>query len=567
MKHAQRILTASLVLAAVALCSSSVLGQGNGDTSGDTTHPDSTTCINSSNQPCECCKCSSGADGANKDCLHKESPQTCKDNSPTGVIESAAESFAIVDDDGPAASPVGAACPSCATTGADIPKDSQLLRLRLTRIWRSTVDYMGSFGVTMYSGYDYWVASSVVGGTTILQLFDPNTSIRADFLDIGGGTFISFDSDDHITQVLEMTATHVIFRKLDGRLLRFDWTDYFQNGVSRRARLRYIEDRNGNRINFNYLTPVTNTTPEVLMWTDAIDPYRRTFRFSYRAWRGENVLSQVTLPDGRKITYSYDEAINHFFTNKVDYGNGIESTLTYDYDTKLSQRNEALLPADHYRQSILLSQLVFGRTRWIKRADGTLLYSRTSSGDGGVFTSTIYHRGETTEVKTNPVKVLLSHRQQRVDGSWEDLTTYEADDRRPVKGETQPDGRSWSAVRDSSNDRILLKTYPDGSTESFTYHAFAQPTSHTDRSGAIELWEYDAKGNLLSHTEAAGAAGVEATETWSYNARGQVVRHTDFNSNETTYEYDPNGDLKSLTLPQSTGEPAGTIIYTYDLHV
>src|SRR5215213_4193414 len=562
MKRTQRILTASLVLAAAALCSSSVLGDGNGDTSGDHTNPDSATCINSSNQPCGCCKCSNG--GPNKDCLDKEGSETCIHHSPTGVIESAAESFAIIDDDGPAASPVGAACPSCATTGADIPEDSQILRLRLTRIWRSSVDYMGSFGVMMYSSYDYWVASSVVGGTTILQLFDPNTSIRADFLDIGGGTFVSFDSDDHTTQVVESTATHVIFRQLDGRLLRFDWTDYFQNGVSRRARLRYIEDRNGNRINFNYLMLVSNTTPDVLMWTDATDPYGRTFRFSYRAWRGENVLSQVTLPDGREITYSYDEAINHFFINKVDYGNGLESTLTYDYDTKLSQRNEALLPADHYRQSILLSQLVFGRTRWVKRADGTLLYSRKSSGDGGVFTSTIYHGGETTEVKTSPVKVLLSHRQQRVDGSWEDLTTYEADDRRPVKGKTQPDGRKWNAVRDSFNDRILLKTYPDGSTESFTYYAFAQPTSHTHRSGAIELWEYDAKGNLLSHTEAAGVTGVEATETWGYNARGQVVKHTDFNGNETTYEYYPNGDLRSLTLPQSTGQPAGTITYAYD---
>lgn len=566
MKRTQRILTAALVLTALTLFTPSVPGQGNGNTSGGVSQSDYRTCKNSPRQPCGCCKCSNadGEDCSKRDCLKDECSKTCKVNSPTGVIESMAESFAIVDDDGPAASPVGAACPSCATMGADIPEDSQLLRLRLSRIWRSTWDYMGSFGVMMYSGYDYWVASSIVEGTIVLQLFDPNTSMQADFLDFGSGTFIPLNSDEHLTQVVEATATHVIFRKLDGRLLRFDWTNYFQNGVSRRARLRYIEDRNGNRINFNYLTLVTNTTPDVLMWTDATDPYGRTFQFSYRAWRGENVLSQVTLPDGRKITYSYDEAINHFFTNKVDYGNGIESTLTYDFATKISQRNEALLPADHYRQSILLSDFAFGRTRWIKRADGSFLYSGTSSEDAGVFTSTIYHRGETTEVKSTPEKVLLSHRQQRVDGTWEDLTTYEADDRRPLKGQTQPDGRRWSAVRDSSNDRILLKTYPDGSTESFTYNEFAQPTSHRHRSGAIELWEYDAKGNLLSHTEAAGAAGVEATETWRYNARGQVVKHTDFNGNETTYEYDPNGDLKSLTLPQSTGQPAGTIIYTYD---
>ena len=279
---------------------------------------------------------------------------------------------------------------------------------------------------------------------------------------------------------------------------------------------------------------------------------------------GRGLASTSFLPDGRAITYSYDITVNSFFANKVEYGNGIESTWGYNVGTKLNQRNEALLPADHYQQSILLSHFVDGRTRWIKRADGTLLHSRTSSVDAGVFTSLIYHQGETTEVKSTPGKVLVSHRQQRVDGSWEDLTTYEADNRRPVTGESQPDGRTWSAVRDSSNDRILLKTYPDGSTESFTYNGFAQPTSHTHRSGAIELWEYDAKGNLLSHTQAAGAVGVEATETWNYNARGQVVKHTDFNGNVITYEYAPNGDLKSLTLPQSTGQPAGTITYAYD---
>jgi RHS repeat-associated protein len=569
MKQTRRIFTALLILLAVALCSSSVVAEdnGNGNTSGGTEQREYTTCINSSKNQCERkCPCSNAdpADSEKKDCVDKEGNETCVNCSPAGVIESAAESFAIIDDDGPAASPSGAACPSCATMGGSIPEDSQLMRLRLTRIWRSVWHSFGAFGKSMFSSYDYWVGSSVAQGATILQFIDPNNSLLAEFIDIGNGSFISLDSDDHVTQVVESTATHLILRKLDGRLLRFDWTSYFQNGVLRRARLRYIEDRNGNRINFNYVTPVTNSTPDVLMWTDASDPYGRTFKFTYFAWQGENVLSRVVLPDGRAINYSYDTTINSFFPYKVDYGDGIESTWSYSVGTKLNQRNEALLPADHYQERILLSHFVDGRTRWIKRADGTFVYSRTSSGDGGVFTSMIYHQGETTEVKSGPAKALISHRQQRVDGSWEELTTYEADDRRPVKGVAQPDGRNWKAVRDFSNDRIVSRTYPDASTESFTYNSFAQPTSHTHRSGAIELWEYDAKGNLLSHTEAAGAGGVEATETWSYNARGQVLKHTDFNGNETKYEYAPNGDLKSLTLPQSDGQPAGTIVYTYD---
>jgi hypothetical protein len=211
--------------------------------------------------------------------------------------------------------------------------------VRPARPWRSIWHNFGSFGKTMYTSYDYWVAGSTFQGKNVIQLIDPNNSLLAEFIDIGGGAFIPLDSDDHLTQVVEATATHVIFRKLDGRLLRFDWTSYFQNGVLRRARLRYIEDRNGNRINFNYLTPVSNSTPDVMMWTHAIDPYGRTFHFSYISWQGENVLSQVILPDGRAITYSYDQTVNSFFANKVNYGNGIESTWSHNVGTKLDERN------------------------------------------------------------------------------------------------------------------------------------------------------------------------------------------------------------------------------------
>jgi RHS repeat-associated protein len=563
MKRTHRIVMGCLVLAAVALCPRSVLGQDNGNTGGGTLQPDYRTCVNLPFLPCEPCgggNCDR-AGGKTRDCNNGE--KSGNSDSPTGVNFSAGESYALIDDDGPAALPSAFACPSCARTGAGIPEDSQILRVRLRRIMRSTWFGWGSFGIRMYSGYDYWVARTAVGGAPLFLFVDPNNSMQGSFLATGGG-FIPVGGDDHLTKVVESTATHVSFRKLDGRLFHFEWTGYIESGVYTRARLQYIEDLNGNRINFTYLTPATNTTPDVLMWEAATDPYGRSLLFSYLTWQGNNVLGQVTLPDGRKVTYSYDEAINSFFPAKVQYGDGIESSLSYDDITKIGERNEALLEADHYRQSILLSHVAYGRTRWIKRADGTFLYSRTSSEAGDSFSSLIYHRGETTEVNNSTSKVLTSQRQQRVDGTWEDLTTYEADDQRPVKGELRPDGRHWSSVRDSANDRIVLKTYPDGTIERFTYDEFAQPTSHTHRSGAIAVWDYDARGNLRSHTEGAGMTGVEATESWSYNIRGQVEKHTDFNGNETTYDYYTNGDLKSLALPKSTGQPAGTITYSYD---
>lgn len=563
MKRTQRIVMGCLVLAAVVIYSDPVAGQGNGNTPGGVRAPEVyRTCVNSPHHCC-CCDNHDPKDKGSKDGLSQEDGAISKSTSPSGVILSRGESFALIDDDGPSASPGNFSCPSCAPTGAAIPEDSQILRVRLSRITRSTWNRWGSFGIRMYSGYDYWVARAVIGGNLWLLFADPNNGLEGDFL-ITGGDYIPIDGDDHLTKVVEATATHVTFRKLDGRLFHFEWTGYVENGFYARARLQYIEDLNGNRINFTYLTPATNTTSDVLMWQAATDPYGRSLQFSYITWQGNDVLGQVTLPDGRKVTYRYDETINSFSPDKVEYGDGIESTLSYDDITKIGERNEALLEADHYRQSFQLSDFAYGRTSAIVRADGTFLYSRTSSGGGGFFTSTIYHRGETTEINNSTLKVLSSERQQRVDGSWEDLTTYDAHDHRPVKGVLLPDGRHWSAVRDFANDRIVLKTYPDATIERFTYDVFAQPASHTHRSGAIEVWDYDARGNLLSHTEGTGATGVEATESWSYNTRGQVVKHTDFNGNETIYDYYTNGDLKSMALPKSTGQPGGTITYSYD---
>jgi len=192
MKRIQAIVIALLILAAMAVCSRSVLGQGSGNTPGSTTHQDYTTCNNSAYQPCGDCPCSNhdSTDSKTKDCSNDEGAQTTWTNSPAGVIESAGESFAMIDDDGPAAAPASGGCPSCTTMGADIPEDSQLMRLRLSRIWRSTWHSFGSFGQTMYMGYDYWVSLGVIGGTNLLIFVDPNNSMEADFHATGNGAFI-----------------------------------------------------------------------------------------------------------------------------------------------------------------------------------------------------------------------------------------------------------------------------------------------------------------------------------------------------------------------------------------
>lgn len=418
-----------LALLVITLCVSPALGQGSGNTPGDQEMPDYTSCQNSPKHcphPCP--------DETKAECKY-----TNNSFSPSGVLLSRGESYTIIDYDSPDASPAESSCNSCVAS-RDIPPETQLMRLRLRRIWRSSLWHHGSFGSHMFTSYDYVVRSSQSDG--LIQFTDPNTGDEELFLESAGGVFVPFRINYH-TKIVEKTATHITFVKLDGLKLRFAWTGYFEGGVYARARLEYVADRNNNRITFSYTHPAADTTRDAFMWNSATDPYGRTFQFRYVNWLGGNFISQVILPDQRAVNFSYDDSLNYFFAHRVDYGDGIVTTWTYDDATQTHTRNEALLDAKHYNQQIRQSLFAPGRTRSIKRADGTLLYSRQDVDDGERFISKKYVGGETFEIVNSSSKMLISHRQQKVDGSWEESTGYDADDNRPVKEVAQPDGRRW----------------------------------------------------------------------------------------------------------------------------
>lgn len=536
-----------------------------GDTPGSKLYPDYTSLIQQDrwiicNTDFDC-----KAGGQCVDAINNEGALLSRTHSPSGVTLSLGEFFTLVDDDGLGSSPVDVGCPTCDPADAGIPEASQLPRVRLQRVWRSTFDYPGSFGFKMYTSYDYSVSKWISSGQTYIQLQDPD-----------GGSIETFrgrrvnrkdeytltSTPDYHTKIAEVTDSHVTFLRLNGQKLRFEWTSFREADGHVRARLQYIADRKGNQTSFSYSHPAGGNTRDALQWTTATDPYGHRLQFRYIAWEGLKVVDQVTLGDGRTVQYNYDASRNKLSAYKVDYGDGIESTITFD--GVIGMQNEALLPADHYKQEILLSSFAPGRTRSIKRADGTLLYSRTDVAQGNVNVSLIYDEGETIEIKSSGEKPLISSRQKKLDDTWEPPTTYAGDVHRPVNGISQPDERAWHVTRNNHNERISHRTYPDGSSENFAYNEFSQVTSHTHRSGAVENWKYDAAGAMLNHTEAAGVAGVEAAEKWSYNGRGQVLTHLDFNGNLTRYDYYPNGELHTIMLPSSEGQPGGTITYTYD---
>jgi RHS repeat-associated protein len=94
--------------------------------------------------------------------------------------------------------------------------------------------------------------------------------------------------------------------------------------------------------------------------------------------------------------------------------------------------------------------------------------------------------------------------------------------------------------------------YPDGSSESWTYHAqFSFPVEHIDARGTRTTWQYDAKGNLTERVVAAGSPEAQRT-TYVYNAFGELTKMTIAGATpaedaSTDYEYDAFGNLNKIT--------------------
>ena len=254
--------------------------------------------------------------------------------SPLGVRLDYAQGTGKFKDSGSAGfGSVPRGCSSCGG-GAAIPSAGQLPRLAWTRMWRSTWRHDGSFGSVMYSNYDYYV-QSWNNPTPFVELRDPNTG-RVESFYKPSTTWIPTSGLKYHSQVVEATATHFTFRKVDGTEVRFEKTAYVPGGYYTRWRVVSVTDRNGNAITFDYVCedPMVETTQAVIKWSKVIGPYEKNeLHFTYTLVNGLNRVSTVALvvknepnPD---ITvplseYVYDSSNPKFF-HKVQYPGGQEA--------------------------------------------------------------------------------------------------------------------------------------------------------------------------------------------------------------------------------------------------
>jgi RHS repeat-associated protein len=173
---------------------------------------------------------------------------------------------------------------------------------------------------------------------------------------------------------------------------------------------------------------------------------------------------------------------------------------------------------------------------------------------------------------------------------------YDADNRLTS---VEDPGLNTTMFTPDARSRLQKVTYPDTTTDQYTYDGVGNQLTKTDQSSNTTTWKYDQvnrllkvidamtnttqyvydpDGDLLSITDANGhvtsfqydnlnrkvlrGLPLGMVETFAYNGVGKVSAKTDFNGKTTTYTYDPLNRLLSKIPDPSLSEP--TISFSYN---
>ncbi len=109
--------------------------------------------------------------------------------------------------------------------------------------------------------------------------------------------------------------------------------------------------------------------------------------------------------------------------------------------------------------------------------------------------------------------------------------------------------------RGFTHRELTTITYPDGSTQKFSYDGNGNRLSKTNQDGYTTSFQYDGFGHLTKSTNPLGG-----TTTHAYDQRGNPLSTTDPAGNTTTFEYD--GFDRLLTVTRADG---ATRKMTYDV--
>lgn len=301
-------------------------------------------------------------------------------------------------------------------------------------------------------------------------------------------------------------------------LVTQDQTHYVFNSA---GQLLSDKDRNGEGLTLTYNPDGTLAT--------VVDSGNRTVGFAYSG----GLLSQVTLPDGRNTSYSYNGSGQ--LAQVTDARGGL-TKYTYDSGGRLAtivDQNGHTVAQNFYDSN--------GRVyKQIDADGGVSMFSWDPTSQTSTYTDP---RGNSwQDVYSNGVLI------DRIDPLGHD-THYEYDAELNVTSVTDPNGDQTSMTYDS-NGNMLTRNSPSslGYHESWTYDNLNDMKSYTDPRGNTTSYGYDANGNLIQVTGPPPTSPVTLYGR-DPNGTGLLTSLTDPNGKTTTYGYDGQGNQTSITTP------------------
>jgi RHS repeat-associated protein len=429
-------------------------------------------------------------------------------------------------------------------------------------------------GTPNYAGYTTWIEentqyvktsyTAIVNEYPEMVEYNLNNSSWNEITDnLGSGTTSTVVSASSFLP----GANTLQFRESNAFDTRFCWVLYIDQGVSPEQFVTgFVYDIYGNVISNTdalgnttsfeydslhaYPTCVTSALNKTItasydsntgLATSITDAKGETTYFQYDilgrvTWRTHPDLSEVqAVYDDQSNTVTIYDELGHYTIryydglnrlSKIEWyplsGDMLEETYSYDYMGNLKTRTDSGGHLYSYEYDML------GRTTKILNPDGT------------------YERRQYNDV-TNTVTVIDENQHKReYQYNW-------AGNLLKVKEYTDPVNFYMSEYSYDDRGNLISLCDANGNTTTYDYGSLFGMTQVSYPDLTTETFTYDAVGNMLQRTDATG------TVTFVYNAVYQLVEAVYPDSSSVSFEYDPNGNRILME------DSEGTTRYVYDV--
>ena len=245
--------------------------------------------------------------------------------------------------------------------------------------------------------------------------------------------------------------------------------------------------------------------------TSVKDLQKQTTTYEYT----NNNLTQMTLPTGAKLNYTYD---GHHNVTRATTEEGLVYEFTYD---------------------------AWGNNTSVSIVNGSsrITSTATYSPDGNRLVSTTDALGKVTTYDYDPDTNVLNWVKYPEDtDATKTEYTYDSMYRVATAAATTDTGLEQSVAYTYSNDLLTAIETPS-TTYSFTYGNFALRTKVMAGSQTLATYSYENRTNRLT----ALAYGNGDRVQYEYDTQGRTTKQTYEDGDTVTYAYDNNGALATVT--------------------